>query len=93
MLRWEGLWFQARPSKKQDPISKITGAKRAGGVAKVVERLPSKYETLSLNSSIAKKKKNSLTICLSQISAVQVFIDFLSFIICIRLTLCSPFHT
>jgi hypothetical protein len=32
---------------KQNPISKITKAKRAGGVVQVVECLPSKYEALS----------------------------------------------
>jgi hypothetical protein len=35
--------------KKQDPISKITRAKTAGGMAQVVERLPSNYKTLSSN--------------------------------------------
>jgi hypothetical protein len=30
--------------KKQDPISKITRAKRSGGMAQVVEGLPSKYK-------------------------------------------------
>jgi hypothetical protein len=30
---------------------------RAGGVAQVVQHLPSKYEALNLNPSTAKKKK------------------------------------
>jgi hypothetical protein len=34
--------IQVDPEKKQDPISKITKAKRARGVAQVVEHLPSK---------------------------------------------------
>jgi hypothetical protein len=38
----------------QDTISKITGAKRAGGVAQVVECLPSKWEALSSNPVKAK---------------------------------------
>jgi hypothetical protein len=32
---------------KGDPISKITNAKRAGGVAQRVEHLPSKHKALS----------------------------------------------
>jgi hypothetical protein len=34
---------QANPNIKQDPISKITKAKRAGEVTEVVNCLPSKY--------------------------------------------------
>jgi hypothetical protein len=41
----------------QEPISKNPSQKRAGGVAQMVEHLPSKHEALSLNSSTAKKKK------------------------------------
>jgi hypothetical protein len=48
---------QAHLSKKQDLISKITRAKRSGGMAQVVEHLPSKCETLSSNPSTGKKKK------------------------------------
>jgi hypothetical protein len=51
--------IQARADKNQDPISKITrakinkqinkitNAKRAGGIAQVVQHLPSKCETLN----------------------------------------------
>jgi hypothetical protein len=46
---------------KQDPISKITNAKRVGRVAQVVECLPSKHEVeLSSTSSIKKKKKKNI---------------------------------
>jgi hypothetical protein len=38
---------QAFPGIKQDPISKITNAKRNGGVAQVVMQMPSKHETLN----------------------------------------------
>jgi hypothetical protein len=39
--------IQACLSIKQDPISKITNLKRTGGVAQVVENLPSKCEALN----------------------------------------------
>jgi hypothetical protein len=45
---------QVSLGKKQDPISKITRAKKAGGVAQAVEHLPSKCKTLSSKPSIAK---------------------------------------
>jgi hypothetical protein len=38
-------------------VSKITRAKRAGGVFQATERLPYKHEALSLNPNTAKKKK------------------------------------
>jgi hypothetical protein len=41
--------YKARPSQKQ-PMQK-----KAGGVAQVIEHLPSKYEALSSTSSTAKK--------------------------------------
>jgi hypothetical protein len=41
--------------KTQDPNSKITGAKKASSMAKVVERLPA----LSSNPNTAKKKVQS----------------------------------
>jgi hypothetical protein len=48
---------QAGLGKKQDLISKITRAKRAAGVAQVVECcLPSKCEALSSNPNIAPQK-------------------------------------
>jgi hypothetical protein len=43
---------QADLGRKQDPISKITNAKRAGGVAQVVELLPSKCKALNSSPSI-----------------------------------------
>jgi hypothetical protein len=47
---------QARPGKKQVPISKITRVKRAGGIAQVVQCLPSQCETLSSNPNNIKNK-------------------------------------
>jgi hypothetical protein len=41
----------------QDPVLKITNTKRAGGVAHVVECLPSNPEALSSKPSTVKKKK------------------------------------
>jgi hypothetical protein len=38
---------QAGLGKKQDPISKITRAKMAGGMVQTVEYLPSKHEVLT----------------------------------------------
>jgi hypothetical protein len=43
--------------KKPDHVSEITREKRAGGVAQVVECLPSKCEALTLTPSTTKKKK------------------------------------
>jgi hypothetical protein len=40
-------------AKKLDPIRKITKAKRAGGMAQMVEHLPSKSEALNSNPSSA----------------------------------------
>jgi hypothetical protein len=45
-----GLWFQASLDKKQDPSSKITRAKRAGGMAQV------KHKTLTSNSITTRTK-------------------------------------
>jgi hypothetical protein len=47
--------------KKQDPTSKITNVKSAGGLAlsQVVECLPSKREALTSTPSTAKKKKQN----------------------------------
>jgi hypothetical protein len=39
--------IQAELGQKQGPISKITKAKRAGGVAQAAEQLPSKCKALS----------------------------------------------
>jgi hypothetical protein len=36
--------IQSSLGKKQDPVSKITRAKRAGGVAQAVEHLPGKLK-------------------------------------------------
>jgi hypothetical protein len=43
-------------SKKQEPISKITRAKMAGGMAQAVECLLANTKTLSSNPSISKKQ-------------------------------------
>jgi hypothetical protein len=50
---------QANLGKKQESISKIAKAKRAGGLAQAVKYQPSKYKALSSNSSIAKIKKKA----------------------------------
>jgi hypothetical protein len=42
-------------AKMQDPIWKITKAKRTRGVAQALEHLPSKHEDLRLDPSTAKK--------------------------------------
>jgi hypothetical protein len=49
--------IQTGLGKNQDPISRITRAQRAAGVARALEHLPSKCEALSLNLSTSKKKK------------------------------------
>jgi hypothetical protein len=52
-------WF--RLGIKGDPISKITSAKRAGVMAQMAERLPSKCKTLKFKPQYhEKKKKNPL---------------------------------
>jgi hypothetical protein len=43
---------------KRDPIFKITGAKRAGGVAEEVERLSSKSEALSSKPQDQQKRRD-----------------------------------
>jgi hypothetical protein len=47
---------QAGLGKNEDPVSKITRAKKAGCMAHIVEHLPSKCKTLSSNHSTTKKK-------------------------------------
>jgi hypothetical protein len=49
--------IQGNLCKKQNLISKITRAKRIGGMAHVAEHLPSKSETLNSSPSTTKKKK------------------------------------
>jgi uncharacterized protein YidB (DUF937 family) len=49
--------IQASVGKNHDPISKITGVKKNGRVAQVVEHLPSKQETLGPNTTLPKRKK------------------------------------
>jgi hypothetical protein len=44
---------------KQDPMSKISNAERAGRVAQEVEHLPGKREAMSTHFSITKIKKGS----------------------------------
>jgi hypothetical protein len=46
--------------KKQNLIFKITRGKRAGGMAQVVECLPSKHKALSSNPSTTNTKKMSV---------------------------------
>jgi hypothetical protein len=42
----------------QDPISKITNAKRTGGMAQAAQNMPgNKHKTLSSNPSSSKKRK------------------------------------
>jgi hypothetical protein len=51
------LAFQAGLDKKQDPSSKITRTKKAGGIAEAVESLPNKCKALSSKPSTVRKKK------------------------------------
>jgi hypothetical protein len=51
------IMIQDGPGIKQDPILKITNAKRGGGTVKVVERLPSKHEPLSSTPELPKNKQ------------------------------------
>jgi hypothetical protein len=53
------IMVQAGPCIKQDPIWKIINTKKAGGVAQVVQHLPSEYEALN---SITSTKKNCVII-------------------------------
>jgi hypothetical protein len=59
------IMIQSHPWQR-DPISNI---KRAGGVARVIELLPSKCEALSSNHSTRKKKNK----CLWGIHVCDVF--------------------
>jgi hypothetical protein len=51
---------QGWPGLHDETLSQKNQKKRAGEVAQVVERLPSKREALRSNSSAAKKKKNDI---------------------------------
>jgi hypothetical protein len=53
--------------KLQDPIWKITKARRVGVVVSVVECLPSMYKVVSSNTSTTKNNNNKITKC------VQIF--------------------
>jgi hypothetical protein len=55
-----GSRFEVSPGQivRETLSQKYPTQKRAGKVAQVVERLPSKYEALSLNPNTTKKKKN-----------------------------------
>jgi hypothetical protein len=44
------------PGKKLNPKSKITRAKKTGGMAQAVKHLPNKHKALSSNCSTTKKK-------------------------------------
>jgi hypothetical protein len=46
------LWFRLALAKKQDPVSKITRAKRSGGVAQVVQHLSSNTQSTLKNNRI-----------------------------------------
>jgi hypothetical protein len=63
-------------AKKQDPVSKITIAKRVGGMTPAVEYLPRKRETLSSKPSAAgkqgEKKKIMIKVDLSPISYLML---------------------
>jgi hypothetical protein len=48
-------------NSSQVPISKITRAKWAGGVAQAIKYLLCKHKTLNLNLSFAKKEKSFLS--------------------------------
>jgi hypothetical protein len=48
--------------KARSLISKVTRAKRAGGGAQVVERLPHKHKVLSSNPGTTKKKKKIIAL-------------------------------
>jgi hypothetical protein len=52
---------QACLGRRQEPVSKITTAKRAGSVAQAVECLPSECEALSSNLIPPKKPKKAST--------------------------------
>jgi hypothetical protein len=47
------------PKQKRETIQKTTKAKRARGVAQVIELLSSKCDTLNSNPSTMKKRKKS----------------------------------
>jgi hypothetical protein len=51
--------MQACSGIEQDPIPKITNAKRAGRVAQGVEYLPNKFKALSSTLQYCKKKKGA----------------------------------
>jgi hypothetical protein len=55
------VWFKTSPGKKQDPISKIPNIhkkkkKKAGGMAQVVDHLPSKCDALEFKPQYGKNK-------------------------------------
>jgi hypothetical protein len=56
--KW-GITMQACSGIEQDPIPKITNAKRAGRVAQGVEYLPNKFKALSSTLQYCKKKKGA----------------------------------
>jgi hypothetical protein len=68
--------------KKQDPISKITRAKMAGGIAQAVEYLPSKWKVLNLNPSFCippKKGKEVLKIMNTKERKANACLSFIPF--------------
>jgi hypothetical protein len=51
--------------KKQNPVSKVTRAKRARGMTQEVKHLSSHCKALSSNPNTARKKKNFVSIFVS----------------------------
>jgi hypothetical protein len=78
-----GSW-PAQATSSRAPISKILNTKRAGGVAHVVELMPSKCEALSTKHSATKKKKKftvfcNLTVRLLYFNTIFSLLEVLSF--------------
>jgi hypothetical protein len=67
-----GSWL----GKKQDPISKITRAKRAGGVVQAVEYLPNKHKALTSNPNTVKKKKKNCELNVVLASTAKTFVEW-----------------
>jgi hypothetical protein len=57
-----GPWSRPAWAKSETLYSKITKAKRAGGVAQAAEYLPHKCQALSTNPTITKKRERETEI-------------------------------
>jgi hypothetical protein len=55
--KWRRISVQHSLSLKQDPISKITNAKKTSGMAQMVACMPSKCKVLGSTRGTTKKKK------------------------------------